>query len=150
ERKRVTHLLVFFIFVVSNLGGLLTPLGDPPLFLGFLNGVPFFWTLRLWREWLLANGIVLVLFFLLGSRALRAEGLRHVPARGARLELDGRFNLLLLAGVIGAVLLQGYIHGVKGDAIGGAVMLALAFVSMRRTPRALRVENGFSWEPVLE
>ena len=61
-RLSKAHILVFFIFVVSNCGGLLTPLGDPPLFLGFLKGVPFEWTLRLWREWLLVNGILLVLF----------------------------------------------------------------------------------------
>src|SRR5439155_5213401 len=58
ERRNTRHLPVFFIFMVSNLGGLLTPLGDPPLFLGFLYGVPFFWTLTLWREWAVVNGIV--------------------------------------------------------------------------------------------
>mgnify|MGYP003541580613 CR=1 FL=1 len=62
ERKHKVHVVVFFIFVVSNCGGLLTPLGDPPLFLGFLKGVPFAWTLGLWREWLFVNCALLVVF----------------------------------------------------------------------------------------
>src|SRR5205823_1620550 len=73
QRRRTGHLPVFFIFVVSNLGGLLTPLGDPPLFLGFLGGVPFFWTLSLWREWLVANGVVLLVFFLWDAWAYGRE-----------------------------------------------------------------------------
>src|SRR5439155_12753969 len=61
-RVRKTHIVIFFIFIVSNGGGMLTPLGDPPLFLGFLNGVPFEWTLQLWMQWALLNGILLVIF----------------------------------------------------------------------------------------
>src|SRR5206468_3368137 len=61
-RTRARHLPIFFIFIVSNTGGLLTPLGDPPLFLGFLKGVDFFWTLSLWREWLFVNSVLLALF----------------------------------------------------------------------------------------
>ena len=61
-RERKAHIVVFFIFIVSNCGGLLTPLGDPPLFLGFLKGVPFEWTLALWQQWLLVNGVLLVIF----------------------------------------------------------------------------------------
>src|SRR5207237_840035 len=72
-RSRKAHVFVFFIFVVANAGGLLTPMGDPPLFLGFLRGVPFTWTLRLWRPWLLANGVLLVLFYLVDSTIFRAE-----------------------------------------------------------------------------
>src|SRR5690606_5232533 len=67
-RRRKAHIVVFFIFVVSNCGGLLTPLGDPPLFLGFLKGVPFEWTLGLWREWLLVNGLLLLIFNLWDQR----------------------------------------------------------------------------------
>src|SRR6266496_4710914 len=62
RRKRVAHIVIFFIFIVANCGGLLTPIGDPPLLLGFLKGVPFSWTLRLWPQWLLVNAVLLVLF----------------------------------------------------------------------------------------
>lgn len=73
ERRHKVHLVVFFIFVVSNCGGLLTPLGDPPLFLGFLKGVPFEWTLRLWKEWLLVNGLLIVLGNVIDQRMLARE-----------------------------------------------------------------------------
>ena len=73
QRKRTGHIPVFFIFVVSNTGGLLTPLGDPPMFLGFLRGVGFFWTASLWREWLLVNGLVLAVFYVWDSIAYRRE-----------------------------------------------------------------------------
>src|SRR5207244_33550 len=73
ERRHTRHLPVFFIFIISNLGGLLTPMGDPPLFLGFLNGVPFAWTLALWPQWLLANGTVLAVFFAWDTLAYRRE-----------------------------------------------------------------------------
>ena len=74
-RRRVVHVVVFFIFVVSNAGGLLTPLGDPPLFLGFLRGVPFLWTLRLFPQWLFVNGVLLVLFYVVDSTIFRQEDL---------------------------------------------------------------------------
>ena len=74
-RRHTKHLPIFFIFIVGNIGGLLTPLGDPPLFLGFLNGVPFTWTLTLWCEWLLANGTVLTIFFVWDSLAYRSEAI---------------------------------------------------------------------------
>src|SRR5258706_12577199 len=69
-RKRVAHIVIFFIFIVANCGGVLTPIGDPPLLLGFLKGVPFYWTLRLWPQWLLINGILLIVFNLLDQCAL--------------------------------------------------------------------------------
>src|SRR5207247_5091132 len=83
ERRNTRHLPVFFIFVVSNLGGLLTPLGDPPLFLGFLKGVPFFWTLRLWREYLVANGLVLGVFYAWDALAARKEPTPTAEGGGA-------------------------------------------------------------------
>ena len=105
-RQRKAHIVVFFIFIVSNCGGLLTPLGDPPLFLGFLKGVPFGWTLQLWPQWLLVNGVLLVIFNVWdqlvldreererpGSQLeevmeidepLRIEGARQLPVPGRR------------------------------------------------------------------
>jgi Na+/H+ antiporter NhaD/arsenite permease-like protein len=83
KRKRVVHIVVFFIFVVSNGAGMLTPLGDPPLFLGFLRGVPFAWTLKLWAPWALVNGALLVLFNLVDQAVFNKEE-RETP--GSQLE----------------------------------------------------------------
>src|SRR3989440_2617140 len=93
RRKRVAHIVVFFIFIVANCGGLLPPIGDPPLLLGFLKGVPFEWTLRLWPQWLTATGVLLVVFNLWDQWALNREererpgsqlerGMVHGPLRG--------------------------------------------------------------------
>ena len=83
-RVRKAHIVVFFIFIVSNCGGLLTPLGDPPLFLGFLKGVPFEWTLQLWKEWLLVNGLLLAIFNVWDQRVLDREEARARRARSSR------------------------------------------------------------------
>ena len=101
--------VVFFIFMVSNIGGLLTPLGDPPLFLGFLRGVPFFWPLRLWRPWAVALGSLATVFFLLDSLALRREPARP-PSSAAptRQRLGGVQNLLALATLLAMVVLAGH------------------------------------------
>lgn len=151
ERKHVAHLPVFFIFTVGNLGGLLTPLGDPPLFLGFLNGVPFAWTLTLWPQWLLANGLVLAIYFVWDTLAFRCES----PGAGddtacQPLRLRGAVNLPLLLGITGTVLLQGWLPGPWGDVTGGALLLLLALLSLWRTPAGLRAANGFTWRPLAE
>jgi len=106
RRKFKGHLPVFFIFIVSNLGGLLTPLGDPPLFLGFLRGIDFFWTLGLWRHWIVGNGILLVIFAVWEATVFRKErvhGLENVPGTG-RLRLRGVHNFLFLAGILAVIL----------------------------------------------
>src|SRR5690242_21695731 len=97
-RKRVAHIFVFFIFIVANCGGLLTPIGDPPLLLGYLKGVPFGWTLRLWPQWLALNGILLVLFSLWDTWALKRDEVAvriHEPLR-----VRGMIELAALAGVM--------------------------------------------------
>lgn len=153
HRKHIAHLPVFFIFLVSNLGGLLTPLGDPPLFLGFLNGVPFFWTFQLWQPWLVAVGIVTLMFFLWDSIAYARE---DVEARSAKLlgndvlRLLGSFNFLMLGGVVAAVMIQGQFEGSTGPLVGGAMMLGMAVLSWLFTPSSLRLANGFSWAPIIE
>jgi Na+/H+ antiporter NhaD/arsenite permease-like protein len=152
-RQHTGHIPVFFIFIVSNLGGLLTPLGDPPLFLGFLNGVPFAWTLGLWGEWLLANGIVLAVFLAWDTAACRREdeSAGCKPAATARpLRLEGWLNVLLLAGIVGAVLLQGVVGGHLGEISGAAVMVVLGLLSLALTPPRLRQANAFHWGPILE
>jgi Na+/H+ antiporter NhaD/arsenite permease-like protein len=153
ERQHTAHLPIFFIFTVSNLGGLLTPLGDPPLFLGFLHGVPFVWTLALWPHWLVANGIVLAVFLIWDMIAYRRESPEAI-ARDIRevepLRLQGLINLLLLAGIIGAVVLQGALSAPWGDLAGGIPMVVMAILSLVLTPGKLRQANAFTWEPIGE
>lgn len=155
ERRHTGHLPIFFIFTVSNLGGLLTPLGDPPLFLGFLNGVDFFWTIGLWREWLLVNVLVLGLFWCWDSVAYRRDRkdvptLASAPPGGVLLRVEGLVNVLLLAGIIAGVLLQGVIAEPWGEVIGCVLMASMALASLLFTPAGLRKANCFSWGPILE
>ena len=109
------HIPVFFIFIVSNLGGVLTPLGDPPLFLGFLRGVDFFWTLNLLPHWGVAVGCVLLIFFMVDCWTIQGEPEWAVTGRGSQtdsdvytglLRLRGLINFVFLAGILAAVLLQ--------------------------------------------
>ncbi|HEX8907778.1 MAG TPA: sodium:proton antiporter [Anaeromyxobacteraceae bacterium] len=154
-RRRKAHVVVFFIFVVSNAGGLLTPLGDPPLFLGFLRGVPFLWTLRLWREWAFVNGALLVLFHFVDSAVFRREDLEtpgdldEVAVRHqVPVHLAGAHNFLFLAGVVTVLLASGSLSLPPG--VQEAGMALMAGLSWASTPRTLRAENGFSWHPIAE
>jgi Na+/H+ antiporter NhaD/arsenite permease-like protein len=163
RRRHRAHTVIFFIFLVANIGGALTPLGDPPLFLGFLRGVPFFWTFQLWTEWLFVAACVLSLYFFLDSAFwLREDDEARRPAAGARqrLGLAGSHNFLLLGAVLGAVILSGIWHpgevsllgihfGIQNLVRDALLLLALA-VSWRMTSAELRKENGFSWFPIRE
>ncbi len=157
EREYVKHIPLFFIFLVSNIGGALTPIGDPPLFLGYLRGVPFFWTLEhLWPIWLFPVGVLLVLFFAVDSYFYAKEDLAHRAADEARVEplrIDGAWNFLLLGGVVAAVLflspVQGQ-HDFRDYYAREIAMLLLAIVSVRFTPNRLREDNGFTYGPILE
>jgi Na+/H+ antiporter NhaD/arsenite permease-like protein len=157
SRRYVTHTVVFFIFVVGNVGGCLTPLGDPPLFLGYLRGVPFWWTLTLWPEWLACNLVLLTAYYLLDRRVSRREA--EVPAADAprgSLTVRGAINFLWLAGVVLAVALL-----VDGRTLPGtdrtvppllreAVLLGLAGLSWVTTPKGLRAANGFRFTAIGE
>jgi len=159
-RERKTHVVLFFIFVVSNCGGLLTPLGDPPLFLGFLKGVPFEWTLRLWKPWLLANGLLLVIFHVWDQVVLDREE-RERPGsqleevqRHEPLRIEGLHNAAFLLGIVACIFASG-----RGLGSGGApwpfgvqegLMLALAVGSFVTTPAAVRDRNGFGFGPIVE
>jgi Na+/H+ antiporter NhaD/arsenite permease-like protein len=153
HRRNVKHLPIFFIFIVSNVGGLLTPLGDPPLFLGFLHQVPFTWTLGLWPQWLFVNGILLLLFYCGDTVAFRREA---PEGRSAELlgqdvlHLNGKLNFLFLGGIVAAVLLQSRFEDPWGPVFGGATMLLMAILSLLFTRRALRLANFFTWRPILE
>ncbi len=146
ERRHVVHTVVFFIFLVSNVGGCLTPLGDPPLFLGYLVGVPFVWTLRLAPAWAFTCGILLALYYAWDRRAYGREARADIVRDRLEvrpLRVAGRENLVLLAGVVASVAL---LNGPWRE----LVMLALAGASLWRTPHDLRQANRFSFGPILE
>ena len=154
-RWRKAHVFVFFIFIVANAGGLLTPMGDPPLFLGFLRGVPFTWTLRLWRPWLLANAVLLVLFYIVDSTIFRAEDLarpgdldRIAVEHQVPISVAGKHNFLFLAGVMAVLLASGTLA--LPNAVQDAGIVLMIVLSWLTTPRSLRAENGFSWSPIVE
>ncbi len=146
QRRHVAHTVVFFIFLVSNIGGSLTPLGDPPLFLGYLKGVPFSWTLRLAPAWAFTTGILLGVYFLWDWRARRREapGLLLLDRALQRpLRLRGWLNLLLLGGIIAAAATL--------ESPGRElVMGSLAIAALALTPDGVRHANHFSYRPILE
>ncbi len=154
-RRRKQHVVVFFIFVVANAGGLLTPLGDPPLFLGFLRGVPFLWTLRLWPEWLFVNGALLLLFFVIDSTIFRAEDLaspgdldKVAVEHEVPVHVAGKRNVLYLAGVVAVLVAAARLQPPAG--VQEAGLAAMAALSWFTTPRALHAENGYTWHPIEE
>lgn len=167
HRKYRVHQVVFFIFLVANIGGSLTPLGDPPLFLGYLKGVDFFWTFtHLFSKTLLAALILLALYFCIDTYLFKKEGSPEGPkaegaAAGEKLGLDGKINLLLLLGIVAAVLISGMfepkefanIYGVElfvANTCRDLVLLLIAALSWLMTNRRSRVLNGFTWGPILE
>ncbi|MBE7559895.1 sodium:proton antiporter [bacterium] len=161
ERKHVTHTVVFFIFLVANIGGSLLPIGDPPLFLGYLRGVPFLWTLNLWMEWAFMVLILLLVYYVWDKLAYRREAIRDVVRDETTivpLSLRGKFNFLLLVGVILAVALL-----VPGKTLPGTswvvphgwffreqVQILLAALSLKLTPRAVREANRFNFVAIGE
>jgi Na+/H+ antiporter NhaD/arsenite permease-like protein len=165
DRRHNVHVVVFFIFLVSNIGGSLTPLGDPPLFLGFLRGVEFFWTTKhLLPETLFAVAILLALFYALDSVLYRRDDslppLKD-PTPDRAIKLYGKVNMLLLAGVIAAILMSASwkpgvsfsVHGVTVELqnlVRDLVLLGLAGLSLVLTPKPVRAGNEFSWGPILE
>ncbi|MBI4568555.1 MAG: sodium:proton antiporter [Planctomycetes bacterium] len=104
HRAKKAHIIIFFTFIVANCGGMLTPLGDPPLFLGFLKGVPFAWTLRLLPQWAMVNALLLVIFYVWDTMASRGDAPAPADGAAAPLGIKGAFNILLLGGVIATVV----------------------------------------------
>jgi Na+/H+ antiporter NhaD/arsenite permease-like protein len=145
ERKHTLHIPIFFIFVVSNIGGLLTPLGDPPLFMGFIKGVPFFWTLRLLPLWALMVGGVVAVFYILDGIRYRKEECRDLirdRRRVVPLHVTGSINFLWLAGVIAGIFLP-------FPRREGALVL-MAILSLLTTKRECRTDNRFTYNPIIE
>ncbi len=163
DRRHKAHTVVFFIFLVANIGGALTPLGDPPLFLGFLHGVPFFWTLSLWKEMIAVAVAVLLVYVVVDIVQWRREDpLLHRPAEGERepLRIEGWHNFLLLGGVLAGVIMSGVWHPGEVTILGvqqhiqnllrDALLVAMLAASWFTTPRRVREENEFTWEPIRE
>jgi Na+/H+ antiporter NhaD/arsenite permease-like protein len=162
DRRHNAHVIVFFIFLVSNIGGSLTPLGDPPLFLGFLRGVDFFWTTtHLIGETLFVGGLVLAIFFLLDLTIYRKEGrVRPDPTPDNPVRVIGGINFLLIAVIVAAILMSASVDlgrvtvlGTEvelANALRDLVMVAVTLVSLALTSKANRAENGFSWGPIQE
>jgi Na+/H+ antiporter NhaD/arsenite permease-like protein len=161
KRKSKKHIVIFLIFLVCNIGGALTPLGDPPLFLGFLHGVPFFWTMRLLPHMLFISVIVLIVFFIIDSILYRKEGAIAATAESKEpLRLEGAHNLIFLAGIVGAVLLSGMWKGgettilgvpkAHPDLVRDALILLMALLSWWTTKKEIRSANGFTWFPIKE
>ena len=144
QRTHRAHLLPFFIIAVANVGGMLTPLGDPPLLMGYVSGVPFFWTLRLFPAWLLYVGTTTLLLYLVDRRAYakEAEGTRALDrARKRTLTVRGKRNVGLMVALVPALLLP---VGLREVAVASTAALSLAI-----TPREIRRANGFSWGPLV-
>jgi Na+/H+ antiporter NhaD/arsenite permease-like protein len=165
DRLNNAHVIVFFIFLVANIGGALSPLGDPPLFVGFLHGVDFFWTMQhLWFETVLVAGVVLAIFVVIDVRHYRKD--RLVTTVGetrapTKLGVSGHINFLLIAVIVGAILASAtWRPGISFDVYGtrvelqnlvrdGALVL-VAILSLVLTPNEHREANDFTWEPIGE
>ncbi|HEY3395270.1 MAG TPA: sodium:proton antiporter [Lacipirellulaceae bacterium] len=161
ERKHVVHTIVFFIFVVCNCGGCLLPIGDPPLFLGYLQGVPFLWTLVLWKEWLFINALLLAIYVLLDRfwyyPRESAADIRRDVTQQRRLMFSGwQLNVPLLAGVVLAVALLDPSKTVPGTNwhawmyLREMVQLALVAVSLWFGSQKLRDDNQFNYHAIVE
>jgi Na+/H+ antiporter NhaD/arsenite permease-like protein len=164
NRKHVAHVVVFFIFTVSNAGGSLTPLGDPPLFLGFLKGVDFFWTARhIFPETLLLLGCLLAIFYVIDSYWYKKEGVLPTDPTPdtPKLRIEGAINFLPLALVVVLVLMSGlWKPGIAFDVMGTTVelqqivrdvaLVGVAVLSLAITPKEVRRKNEFTWAPMQE
>ncbi|MEO7033248.1 MAG: sodium:proton antiporter [Polyangiaceae bacterium] len=145
QREHRAHLVPFFILIVANAGGLLLPLGDPPLLVGYIEGVPFFWTLHLFPVWLLYVATFLAAFFVIDTRAHNKETKRAVEADRAEIEplsLLGRRNLVFLLAIIPAALLP--------EGFREVALLAIAMISFFATPKPVHESNSFSFGPIME
>ena len=163
QRKNKVHIIVFFIFLVANIGGSLTPLGDPPLFLGFLKGVSFFWTTSaMLLPMIIMVVALLIIFYFLDSYFVKKENFKvDTDNKKTKLGVEGVFNLGLILGVIGAVLISGFWKGPEFAIYPGVVLklqnitrdillLALTYISWTYTPQQIRKDNEYTWFPIVE
>ncbi|MCK4577335.1 MAG: sodium:proton antiporter [Candidatus Marinimicrobia bacterium] len=160
-RHSKQHIIIFFIFLVANIGGSLTPLGDPPLLLGFIHGVPFFWTLSLAPQMFFMVTILLTLFFILDNYLMRRDGVPHPePVSDDPIRIEGLHNIIFLGGILVLVLMSGTLHLAEVNILGVHVplqdiirnigIIVMLWLSLKTTSQELREANGFTWEPILE
>ena len=160
ERRHVKHTVVFFIFLVCNIGGCLLPIGDPPLFLGYLRGVPFLWTLNLVKEWAFCTLLVLLVYYVWETIAYRTEApqdLKKDEETRIPIALSGKRNFYFLGGVVLAVALLVPDKGFLGTAwrlpnfyLREIVLLGLAVASLAWTPKGVHEDNGFNFHAINE
>jgi Na+/H+ antiporter NhaD/arsenite permease-like protein len=161
-RKNRAFMVVFFIFLVANIGGSLTPVGDPPLFLGFLHGVPFFWTFHILPHMLLSASILLILYFAIDTYFYNKEGLKGKKFEGEKepLRLAGSYNLLFLVGIVGSVIVSGLVDWGEVSTLGvtrsvqewarDGFIIIMGILSLVFTDTVVREDNDFSWFPIKE
>ncbi|MEE4263568.1 MAG: sodium:proton antiporter [Desulfobacteraceae bacterium] len=162
HRKNRTFMVVFFIFLVANAGGSLTPLGDPPLFLGFLHGVSFFWTFNILPHMATVAIILLVIYFFMDTYYYRKEGVKAPADDGVKqpLKLEGVHNFIFLAGIVGSVLMSGMVdwgefntfgvHRAVQDWVRDGLLIIMGILSLVTTSVSLREDNEFTWFPIIE
>ncbi len=162
-RHSKVHIIIFFIFTVSNTGGLLTPLGDPPLFLGYLRGVPFTWTLNLIPQWLIVNAILLLIFFIWDNIIYKREvkkGLIEIPpdyqSKREPFSLEGKVQFFLLIGVVLSIYFQGHLSRLYnwwphfGPQEGLMLIMMILSLVITKPNSKIRKGNDFSWYPIKE
>jgi Na+/H+ antiporter NhaD/arsenite permease-like protein len=162
NRTRNAHVVIFFIFLVANIGGALSPLGDPPLFVGFLRGVEFFWTAQhMWMQTAIVSILLLAIFYGLDRRMARGDSVATATKAPEPLRARGKINLLLIAIVIAAILASatwkpGIAFDVYGthvelqNALRDLILILVALASLRLTKDEHRTANGFTFEPIRE
>ena len=156
HRTHRAHTVVFFIFLVCNCGGTLLPIGDPPLFMGYLKGVPFFWTLTLWREWLAVSAVVLAVYIAIDMWFVRRETRSAPPSSSEPFRIEGGLNFLWLFGILAAVVMVDPSRDIPGTSIRPflylreLLMLGCMALSLRCTRKATREANQFSWGAIIE
>ena len=160
-RTNKMHIIIFFIFLVANIGGSLTPLGDPPLFLGFIHGVPFFWTFNILPHMIVMVIPLLIIFYIFDTIMLKRErGPVFDDGVKVPLKLEGCHNFIFIGGILGAVLLSGKWHPGSIDVLGVQVeiqnltrdglIIAMGLLSIITTAKITRRDNAFTWEPIKE
>ena len=162
HRKNRTFMVVFFIFLVANIGGSLTPLGDPPLFLGYLHGVSFFWTMKIFPHMLTIGLLLLAIFFFLDLYYYRKERIARGEVQGKKepLRLQGTHNFIFLGGVVASVLMSGMVHWGEINTLGvhrniqdwvrDGLLILCGILSLTTTSKTVREDNDFTWFPIVE
>jgi Na+/H+ antiporter NhaD/arsenite permease-like protein len=146
ERRHVGHLPIFFIFVVSNIGGCLTPIGDPPLFMGYLRGVPFFWTLRLFPQWIFMMTIILITFYFFDLSCWKRESPRAIRLEEEMVKplvIQGKINIIFILGIIFSVIFF-------KSPLREVIMIGLSMLSLVYTPKKVHERNEFHYAPIIE